>query len=230
MTELAISNTFQEEELFDHAKWNTNYSDIVDYLNERNEATTTWDAFRIYRTDGVGLTVNNGSGSFSVCELRDNGTSYFTIDDGGTINAPGQVWGRMYLSSNANFVTIGPNKVSFTSYSQSVSVFDGAGKFTCPVSGKYLISGTLYLDYSASSGALGYNFVTYIYKNGSSVMQKMHMFYLNDAPIFSIPFCDIVNLSTSDTIEIYYSTGLAAGTISGDGSGTRSYCNFMKLS
>lgn len=221
MADLQVTNTFVDGDVVSATNFNTNYSDIVTYVNNRNSAAATWDA--IYSTHGtnVPLTVNNSTGTQDIVQMKDNGTNVLQIPDGGIVNMPLQDFAHARKSGIDVYLGSGATKITTWSVqSQTQSNMDSTGKFTADSSGKYLIS--VLVDRVTLSGT---ELVTlYIYVNGSAVAKSIGTSSATVSESWSIS--DIRNLSANDYVEIYGSA--PSGFAVGDGTGT--IFSVMKLS
>ena len=86
MPAVSVTNTFSAGATIIAGDHNTNFTDLVNYINNRNDATTAWDLCRVTAspTTSIALIVNNSTGTVNVASFRDNGTDVLTIADGGT--------------------------------------------------------------------------------------------------------------------------------------------------
>jgi hypothetical protein len=90
MSSLSVTNTFVDGQVITASGHNQNNSDIVNYINNRNSGSSTWDAVSVSTNSGVPLTANNSTGTSDIVRLQDNGTTVFSVADGGvaTIYTP----------------------------------------------------------------------------------------------------------------------------------------------
>lgn len=85
MANLAVTNTFADGNIITASGHNTNNSDIVNYINNRNDGSATWDCLKVTASSQVPLVVNNSSGSNNIANFQDNGSNVVTILDGGGV-------------------------------------------------------------------------------------------------------------------------------------------------
>lgn len=90
MANLAVTNTFVDGTVITASGHNQNFSDIVNYINNRNDGSTAWDTLKVTNASSVPLVVNNGAGTNAIVNFQDDGTNVMTISDGGQvlINVP----------------------------------------------------------------------------------------------------------------------------------------------
>lgn len=92
MPNLSTTYSFTPNTVASSSEVNGNFSDIVNYINNRNSASATWDSVSISNSSSVPLIVNNSSGSNNIANFQDNGSNVFTIADGAavmTLNSTG---------------------------------------------------------------------------------------------------------------------------------------------
>jgi hypothetical protein len=96
MSAPTVTYTFQNAATIVAAEHNTNFSDLVTYITNRNSGSTPWDALAVTsgttiltNSGGVPLTVNNSTGTDDIIRLQDNSTTLFSIADGGTYSIAG---------------------------------------------------------------------------------------------------------------------------------------------
>lgn len=203
MSDLSVTKTFISGEAVEAADFNTNYSDIVTYINNRNSGTATWDAMYGTSSTNVPLTANNSTGTQSIVQLKDNGTTVFEVFDGGFVTAPLQAFGRSTKSA-AQALTTNTTLITFDTTSQNGSYVDASGKFTCPATGIYLIACSLSFDTKAGGPAVLTPYAA-IYKNGAEWARHSGTSTVgSQSPgISSLAINDILSLTMNDTIEIY---------------------------
>ena len=80
-----VTNTFAANTLIQSGQANTNFSDLVTYISNRNDATATWDRVSVSSSSAVPLIVNNSTGTSDIANFQDNGTNIFRIIDGGNV-------------------------------------------------------------------------------------------------------------------------------------------------
>lgn len=85
MTAPSVTNTFTANTLATAGSVNTNFSDLVTYLSNRNDGTATWDRLLVTSSSAVPLVVNNSTGTANIANFQDNGNSVLQIADGGDV-------------------------------------------------------------------------------------------------------------------------------------------------
>jgi hypothetical protein len=85
MTAPAVTNTFSNGTTADASQVNTNFSDLVTYITNRNDGSSTWDRLLVTSSSAVPLIVNNSTGTANIANFQDNGTNVFQILDGGDV-------------------------------------------------------------------------------------------------------------------------------------------------
>lgn len=83
MAVLAVTNTFADGNTITASGHNTNFSDIVNYVNNRNDGSATWDALRVTTASAAVAILNNSNGAVNVLNCQDNGTNVLSVADGG---------------------------------------------------------------------------------------------------------------------------------------------------
>lgn len=115
-----VTNTFTNGTTADAAQVNTNFSDLVTYISNRNDGTATWDRVLVTSASAVPLIVNNSTGTANIANFQDNGSNVFQIVDGGDviINATKKFYldggGNTYIiegSADDVVFTVGGNDV-----------------------------------------------------------------------------------------------------------------------
>lgn len=81
MANVAVTNTFTAGTTAVASQVNTNFTDLVNYINNRNGGSATWDAVSISHTTNVPLICNNSTGTQNIANFQDNGTNVFSITD-----------------------------------------------------------------------------------------------------------------------------------------------------
>lgn len=88
MTALAVTNTLSNGQTSDASLWNTNYSDIVTYINNRNSASATWDGFSSSAGISVTATTNQlvfgTTNTTTINSAAPASSRVYTIIDAGT--------------------------------------------------------------------------------------------------------------------------------------------------
>lgn len=219
MSDLSVPNLFSIGDVISSSKFNANYSAIVNYINDRNSASSSWDLFRVTNNSGVPLTVNNGAGTNSIAQFKDNSTTVCEVKDGGFVDFTGRPVCRASVTLASITLNVA-TKVNFTSKTFDFnSAMDSNGKFTAPASGMYLIKSGFSNGFS-SFGSSHFETI-YIYKNGSAISSSVAFMEAslpipNDTPNLNI--MDLLQLNSGDTIEIYLLFAIASGTASVTGS------------
>lgn len=94
MANVAVTNTFAAGTNAVASQVNTNFTDLVTYINNRNGGSATWDSVQTTSTSNVPLVCNNSTGTQNIANFQDNGTNCMVIADGGAVsiaNATGTV-------------------------------------------------------------------------------------------------------------------------------------------
>lgn len=211
MTNLSVTNSFSNGAIVQASEHNTNYSDIVTYINNRNTGVSTWDGCSILSSSAVPLIVNNGSGANDIARFQDNGTNVLLVSDGGVITMGSQPCVRAYRgTSNQTWGTTGSNvKIQFNTESFDVKgEFDPTTNFryTATVAGKYLVSTSILF----STSSAGVNEVSF-FVNGAVVSNSSH--YANTTSAYTIYLTDVLSLSASDYIEVNVKNGAGTATV-----------------
>lgn len=89
MANVAVTNTFSANTTIESGQMNTNLSDLVTYINNRNTAAADWEACHVTTADRVPMQIDNSTGANSIAIFQDNGTAVMTIADGGVITTTG---------------------------------------------------------------------------------------------------------------------------------------------
>lgn len=205
MTALAVTNTLSNGATILASEHNTNYSDIVTYINSRNSASATWDAVSVASSSVVPLTLNNSTGTQDIARFQDNGTNVFQVVDGGIINMASQSAARAYRNTSTQSLS-GATKIQFNDESYDVkSEFDSATnyRFTATATGKYLVASTINITSPASAPVIS------IYVNGGAVVSSTAAGTTSGV---SHSVTAVQALSATDYIEIFVNAG-ASGTV-----------------
>lgn len=232
MADLSVTHSFSDGDIVDATKFNTNYSDIVTYVNNRNAGSSTWDVFKVTRSGGVPLVVNNSSGTQSIVQIKDNGSTVFEVHDGGVVSASSQSFGRARRTSSQGTTTTGSDVlVLFPTNTSTQSEFDSNGKFTATLPGKYYVGVHLNINQSAVPG--DDVFELKLFKNGSVIASSKC--YLEGSINFTITQAfliqDIISLASNDYLEVYINiSSLGSGGLSALPIITGSFFEVMKLS
>lgn len=238
MADLQVTNVFNTGDTVSATNFNTNYSDIVTYINNRNSGSSTWDAFYCTSATNVPLTANNSTGTQSIVQMKDNGTTVFEVFDGGIITMSSQTYGKITKTGDQSLSSDG-TLITFTSEDQVGTSFSSS-RFTCPSSGKYLVSVNACVSETTTAGVpLFTSSGFYVSKNGSQVYSQTCDNYQDGVPNFVVVnfnYTDILSLLAGDYIEAYANhtpyTGSGAETIRKATSVNRGpqFFSFAKLS
>lgn len=79
----SVTNTFSNNTTADASEVNTNFSDLVTYLSDRNDGSATWDRCLVTNASAVPMVVNNSTGTQNIVQFQDNGSVVLVIEDGG---------------------------------------------------------------------------------------------------------------------------------------------------
>lgn len=99
MASLAVTNTLAAGQTISASPLNTNFSDIVTYINNRNSASATWDAWKVSANTSNPAEIKSsaatceldidctGSNGVPFISFRRSGTTYFSLGvDGAATN------------------------------------------------------------------------------------------------------------------------------------------------
>jgi len=100
MASVSVTNTFSANTTAQSSQVNTNFTDLVNYVNARNDSSATWDALYVTTADRVPMIVNNSTGSNDIVRFQDGGTNVLVIDNGGTTTITANSSGDAALISN----------------------------------------------------------------------------------------------------------------------------------
>lgn len=214
MADLNTTNIFVDGEVVDATRFNTNYSDIVTYINERNAGTTTWDMVSSASASNVPLIANNSTGTQNIFQAKDNGITVFQILDGGIVSAPSQDYFIATKSAPQTF-SANDTKVTFDTVSQSASSFStSTSRFTCATVGKYSIKVRVSVNANGAIGPVALAGM-YISKNGTSFYSQISTFAsvggTDNGRGFT--YSDILNLSANDYLEVYVNAIYPTATV-----------------
>lgn len=202
MANLSITNTLVTGATVTASDHNTNYSDIVNYVNNRNSGAATWDACSISGSAVVPLVVNNGTGLNDIARFQDNGSDVFVVYDGGIVTAAMQSAARAFRNTSTQTFTDNVQaKVQFNGESYDIqSEFDSTTnfRFTATKSGKYLVSSSVNFTLGASQT----DCTIFLFKNGSEIARKPIGGIVANT-IMSIGITDVVSLVATDYLEIF---------------------------
>lgn len=85
MTAPSVTTSFASNTTAFASEVNTNFSDLVSYLSDRNDGSATWDRCLVTSASAVPLIVNNSTGTTNIANFQDNGSNVLTLADGGTL-------------------------------------------------------------------------------------------------------------------------------------------------
>jgi len=74
-------------------------NDITTYINDRNNGSSAWELVRVTNSSAVPLIANNSSGTSAIATFQDNGSTVWSVDDGGALT--GTVVGPATPTKNA---------------------------------------------------------------------------------------------------------------------------------
>lgn len=208
MASLAVTNTLVNGATIQASEHNTNYSDIVTYINNRNAASATWDACSILSSSVVPLVVNNSSGTNDIVRFQDNGTNVFQIVDGGYVNMDSQSGARVFRNTSTQSLS-GSTKVQFNGETYDTkSEFDSATnyRFTATQAGKYAVSSTVNITSPASAPTIS------IFINGVTFSTYTA---LDTTSAISHSVLGMITLAATDYVEIFVNAGASGSIVNG---------------
>lgn len=197
MSTLAVTNTLSNGATVTAAEHNTNYSDIVTYVNNRNSGSSTWDAMSVSSASNVPFIANNSSGTQDIARFQDNGSNALQILDGGYVSMALQSSVRAFRNTSTQAFTGSSIKVQFNGETYDTqSEFDSVTnfRFTATKDGKYLVMSSLF--FSANSGGPTVS----IKVNGSTVSSFVWAYSTANS---NYMVWDILSLSATDYVEIF---------------------------
>ena len=212
MTALAVTNTLSNGATILASEHNTNYSDIVTYINNRNSASAAWDGLSVASSSVVPVVVNNSTGTQDILRAQDNGTNVLVVADGGVVTMGSQSAARVYRNTSAQSISATTiTKVEFNAESYDVkSEFDSATnfRFTAGKTGKYLVTSTLTLSANFAPAQI------YIYVNGAEVAE--FTFQYGASADGAITISDVISLTATDYVEIHVQTDASNTVVNGE--------------
>ena len=119
----SVTNTFTNNTTADASEVNTNFTDLVDYISDRNDGSVAWERCLVTNASSVPLIINNSTGTVNIANFQDNGTNVFQIVDGGNVYM--NATKKLFLDGGSNtYITESSNDVIsfFTSGTQRVTV------------------------------------------------------------------------------------------------------------
>lgn len=214
MSSLSVTNTFSTG-VIDATQFNSNYSDIVTYVNNRNSGSASWDGCSVSSAVNVPLIANNSTGTQDVAQFYDNGVFVGEVFNGGIVSWPYQDYaycsGLQFTALTGTTVKWAP---TITIESQRHSNLDSTPKYTCASDGKYLVTFECRTNSSVSAF-----FNVLLYKNGLQV-SSCAIQVLSTVDTRVNLFTDVIQLSVGDYIEIYVDNQTGASVNFGNGSKT----------
>ena len=77
MASVAVTNTFTASTTAVASEVNANFTDLVNYINNRNSASATWDAVSALSTSTTVLIADNSTGTNDIVTFKNNWTTAF---------------------------------------------------------------------------------------------------------------------------------------------------------
>lgn len=211
MTALSVTNTLSNGATILASEHNTNYSDIVTYINNRNSGSATWDVCSVSSGSTVPVIINNSTGTQDILRCQDNGSNVLVVADGGIVTMASQSAARAYRNTSTQSLSIGAiTVVAFNAESYDVqSEFDSSTnyRFTAAKAGKYIICSSITFGSAAT-------IIIYIYKNGSIISGGGRVVSASG----NASIVDTVSLSASDYIDIRVESSATNTVVNGEGS------------
>lgn len=127
MADVAVTNTFANATTADGNEVNTNFSDLVNYINGRNAGSSAWDSIRVTSASAVPFVANNSSGSSNIANFQDNGTNVLSIADGGATTIAAISGGSSVPLTVNNSTSSGNIAVFQDNGTPAVTILDGGG-------------------------------------------------------------------------------------------------------
>jgi len=81
MATLSVTNTLAATADILASEHNTNYSDIVTYVNDRNDGSAVWERCLVTDATNVPLIINNSTGTQNIANFQDNGSNIFSVEN-----------------------------------------------------------------------------------------------------------------------------------------------------
>ena len=132
MASVAVTYDFSANTTAASAEVDQNFTDLVNYINNRNDGSATWDSLKATSATATVLTINNSTGTNSIAVFQDNGSAVVTIPDAGGITFAG---------------TTPATPVANTLYKQNVvkafGAFDGTGTPGYGTNGSFNMDSTI---------------------------------------------------------------------------------------
>ena len=85
MTAPSVTNTLANGNTVDGPQLNTNFSDLITYVSNRNDGSAVWDRVLVTNSSSVPLIVNQTGISANIANFQNNGTNYVQITNAGDI-------------------------------------------------------------------------------------------------------------------------------------------------
>lgn len=201
MASVAVTYTFSANTTAASAEVNQNYTDLVNYINNRNDGSATWDAVYVASAsiDPVGR-FNNSTGTNDILRCQDNGSNVFVVADGGIITQATQPSFNVTNSAGQTNVTgDGTNyTVVFNTETFDQNADFGSNTFTAPVTGRYLL--TCLITIQSLEAASTQCFVRIVTSNRSYVAQEVRDYLASDRYTGSIAV--VADMDASDTATV----------------------------
>jgi len=227
MSTLAVTNTFRNGERITAAIFNTNYDDIVTYVNDRNTAAATWDGMRSESTTTVPLTANQ-TGTADIVNLKDNGTTVFQVKDGGIVTMASYIYARTYLASNNVRTSFASAKVAFDTPTQTTQLFNNAGVATIASAGLYMAIANVAVFPSVSNTSFTLNlFKGVVGSSSSSNISRTVTRKVSGVSIQTTRMVEMLSLAQNETLTLEIASNGAGYTVVG---GTQlTYFSLLKV-
>lgn len=81
----SVTNNFVNNTTADGPAVSANFSDLVNFLANRNDGSASWDRCLVTSSSAVALIANNSTGTSNIANFQDNGSNVFQIVDGGDL-------------------------------------------------------------------------------------------------------------------------------------------------
>lgn len=155
----SVTHTFTNNTTADGTQVSTNFTDLVNYVSNRNDGSATWDRCLVTSASFVPMIIDNSTGTSNIAIFRDNGTNVLQIVDGGDV----------YMAATKRlFLDGGDNTYVSESAADTITFVTGGGTaFTIDSSQGVRLQATkrLYLDgggdtYVSESSANTVTFLT----------------------------------------------------------------------
>lgn len=147
MTAPAVTVTFVANTVLTASNLNTNFSDLVTYVSNRNDGSATWDRLLVTSASAVPLVVNNSTGTTNIANFQDNGTNVFQIVDGGDVYM--NTTKKLYLDGGSNtYITEGAaDRIQMITGGTTRFTLDNGGFLNLPTLDVYITAtNKVYLD------------------------------------------------------------------------------------